>query len=125
LQSHPKLEKATGVKAVDCFLEDLKKPFKAPELNLPTLQSLMWENVGIIRSGKDLKRMAEILAAWHRVLPKPTDRATFELANMIITARLMTEAALTREESRGAHFRTDFPDPLPEWEKHIIFKNRE
>jgi len=35
-----------------------------------------------------------------------------------------TEAALLREESRGAHFRTDFPQPKAEWQKHVTFKWR-
>jgi L-aspartate oxidase len=39
---------------------------------------------------------------------------------MIITGRLMAEAALLREESRGAHFRSDFPSRSDEWLKHII-----
>jgi len=93
-----------------------------PPLNLVTLQSLLWDKVGIVRSREDLEEIAEILATWQSYLQKPIDRASYELNNLIINARLVTEAALIREESRGAHFRTDFPQPSPAWEKHIIFK---
>lgn len=93
-----------------------------PRLNLPNLQSLMWDKVGIIRNGKDLIKAANILYNWQCSLPQPTDRTSYELTNMILSARLITEAALIREESRGAHFRTDFPKPSPDWQKHIVFK---
>ena len=83
----------------------------------------MWDNVGIIRSGKDLKRMVEILAAWHRIMSKPTDRRHIRAGIMIITARLMTEAALTRTgRAEGAHFHTDFPEPPGMGETHHIQK---
>ncbi len=95
---------------------------KVPHLNLPNLQSLMWDKVGIIRSGKSLKEAASILATWESFLSQPGDRPSYELNNLVLCARLMTEAALLREESRGAHFRTDFPRTSPEWQRHIIFK---
>jgi aspartate oxidase len=95
---------------------------KMPSLNLPNLQSLMWDKVGIIRSGKSLKEAANILATWENLLPQPTDRPSYELNNLVLCARLMTEAALLREESRGAHFRTDFPQTSPEWQRHIVFR---
>lgn len=94
----------------------------APPPNLPNLQSLMWDKVGIIRSGKSLKEAASILATWERLLPQPTDRPSYELNNLVLCARLVTEAALLRKESRGAHFRTDFPQTSPEWQRHIVFK---
>lgn len=94
----------------------------APPLNLPNLQSLMWDRVGIVRSGESLEQAASILAAWRSCLPQPSDRPSYELNNLILSARLMTEAALLRKESRGAHFRTDFPQTLPEWQRHIIFR---
>jgi len=55
-------------------------------------------------------------------LPEATDRHTHELNNLVLTSRLVVEAALRREESRGAHFRSDFPRHSKEWQKHITFK---
>ena len=43
-----------------------------------------------------------------------------ELANMVLVGRLIAESALVRTESRGAHFRRDFPEPREEWLKHIV-----
>lgn len=91
-------------------------------VNLPNLQTLMWDKVGIIRNGKNLAKAADILYNWQCALFQPTDRTSYELKNMILNARLITEAALIREESRGAHFRTDFPNSSPDWQKHIVFK---
>ncbi|MBI4498164.1 MAG: L-aspartate oxidase [Chloroflexi bacterium] len=88
---------------------------------LPALQRLMWDQVGITRSGASLAEAAATLAAWEGTLPAPTDRASHELANLLLVARLTAEAALIREESRGAHYRTDFPEPNPAWLRHIVF----
>ncbi len=52
-------------------------------------------------------------------MPEPTDQSGFELRNLLLLGRLMVEAALIRQESRGSHFREDFPDTSPSWEKHI------
>jgi L-aspartate oxidase len=96
-----------------------------PPLNLPNLQSLMWDKVGIIRSGEDLEEAAGTLATWQSLLPQPSDRPSYELNNLILCARLTTEAALLREESRGAHFRTDFPKASAEWQRHIVFRKND
>jgi len=122
LQTQVQTNTTDTVKADNYCLGESKNLPKAPGISLSNLQSLMWDNVGIIRNGADLRQMADILATWQNTMSIATDRASFELANLIITARLMTEAALIREESRGAHFRTDFPESLPSWEHHIVFK---
>jgi len=107
----------------DCYhLEERKKLKTVPQLNLPNLQSLLWDKVGIVRSGEGLFKATDILATWQDLLSQPIDRPSYELNNMISNARLMAEAALLRKESRGAHFRTDFPRPSPDWKKHIVFK---
>jgi L-aspartate oxidase len=92
-------------------------------LRLAILQSLLWDNAGIIRTKEKLEEAALVLAAWHDRLQTPTDRPYYELCNMVLVGRLLIEAALIREESRGAHFRADFPQPSAAWEKHIIFRN--
>jgi L-aspartate oxidase len=94
------------------------EPVVSPSIR--ALQELLWEKVGIIRDAKGLSEAADTLAAWESLLPQPVDRPTHELCNLILTGRLMTEAAIIREESRGAHSRSDFPDASPEWQKHVV-----
>ena len=91
-----------------------------PPVRLSTLQQLLWDKVGIIRNGDSLTQAAGTLATWQKSLPPPTDRPSYELSNLLLTGRLTTEAALIREESRGAHFRTDFPRSSPKWQHHVI-----
>jgi len=96
-------------------------PAAVPTPSLSLLQQLHWDKVGIIRNKTGLTEAANILAAWQKSLPQPVDRPSYELNNLILTGRLVVEAALIREESRGAHFHSDFPKTLPEWQRHIIF----
>ncbi len=95
---------------------------KLPRLSIANIQSLLWDKVGILRSGPHLREAASILAGWENCLPSVADRKTFELFSMVSTGRLMAEAALLREESRGAHYRLDYPETSSAWEKHIIFR---
>jgi len=124
--------KKEGVKPPDvskreCFsLRDRRRrkaSGKVPRPSLLALQSLMWDNVGMVRSKEGLAEAASVLASWQRAIDKPADRPFRELANIILAGRLVTEAALIREESRGAHFRSDFPAPSDTWLKHIVFRN--
>jgi L-aspartate oxidase len=96
-----------------------------PPLSLTALQSLLWENVGMVRCKEGLEEAATILAAWEKGLKRTNDHPSYELSNMILVGRLMAEAALIREESRGVHFRSDFPEPSPDWKRHIIFRRRQ
>ena len=92
----------------------------------------MWRNVGIMRNGKDLSAaivLLEKLAASRPPLPSdlpdssyPT-RHDYELSNLHTLASLMARSALAREESRGSHYRSDFPyreDDL--FQKHSIIQ---
>jgi L-aspartate oxidase len=97
-------------------------PFAESPLSLANLQSLMWEKVGIVRDGAGLAEAALTLSMWERSAPTPSDRPSHELNNLLTTGRLVTEAALIRQESRGAHYRTDFPNPSDAWRRHITFR---
>ncbi len=86
------------------------------------LQSLMWENVGIVRDGRSLARSLVTMAGWSATLPPPQQRAEYELSNMVLVGQLMGAAALQRRESRGAHCRSDFPKQDASFERHIVFR---
>jgi len=45
-----------------------------------------------------------------------------KLANLVVAGRLVVEAAWRRTESRGAHYRSDYPDTSPSWQRHLIFR---
>ncbi|MFC1902827.1 L-aspartate oxidase, partial [Chloroflexota bacterium] len=96
-------------------------PKAVPAPSLSALQQLHWDKVGIIRNKQELTEAANILAAWQDRLSQPTDRPSYELNNLVLTGRLVTEAALIREESRGAHFRSDFPQSSTQWQHNTVF----
>jgi L-aspartate oxidase len=82
------------------------------------VRSLAWDQCGIVRAGEGLRSACEILAG-DTVRPA-SDPALeqYELRNIHAVCGLIAHCALAREESRGAHFRVDFPEPRPEFEKH-------
>jgi L-aspartate oxidase len=91
-------------------------------LSLAALQSLMWDNVGIVRDGEGLTAAVIQLADWEHHLSTATDRSAQELNNLVVAARLSAEAALIRTESRGAHYRLDYPETSDAWRRHTVFR---
>ena len=84
-----------------------------------SLRSVMWRNAGLERSGERLAETREIVSFWARyVMDKTFDPLTsngavqggWELQNMLTTSFLVSSAAQSRTESRGVHYRTDFPE---------------
>ena len=94
-------------------------------LSLAALQSLMWDKAGIVRDGRGLSEAVQTLATWQASAPRPADRPSHELANLLLAGRLVSEAALARRESRGAHYRTDYPETLESWRRHLVFRKGE
>ncbi len=76
-----------------------------------SLRALMWRNVGITRKDNHLAEAEDIIHFWQRyVMDKVFDSPFgWECQNMLTVANLMTLSARRREESRGVHFRSDFP----------------
>jgi L-aspartate oxidase len=110
------------VKDIYTSLSQRPAPKAVPTPSLAVLQQLHWDKAGIVRDKEGLNQAAAILAAWQNSLPHPVDLPSYELSNLILAGRLLTEAALIREESRGAHFRTDFPQASNKWQCHIIWR---
>jgi len=73
------------------------------------VRSLLWEKVGIIRNGKELGAAVKRLQALSLPPRSASTRPYYEAQNILEVARLIARSALAREESRGAHYRTDFP----------------
>ncbi|HPS55393.1 MAG TPA: L-aspartate oxidase [Sedimentisphaerales bacterium] len=76
-----------------------------------SLRSLMWRNVGITRKSQPLKEAVEIINFWQRyVMDKAFDSTTgWQCQNMLTVCSLMAQAARNRKESRGVHYRSDYP----------------
>ncbi len=90
------------------------------------IKTIMWEKVGIIRNGKELRSaLIGLKKINSKIKQIPDNKDELELKNMVTTSLLITQAALNRKESRGAHNRSDFPlqDDL-HWRRHQVFKKR-
>jgi L-aspartate oxidase len=93
-----------------------------------SLRSLMVRHMGVVRERAGLEQAERDVSFWCRyVLEREFDgRAGWELQNLLTIARLMIHSALERDESRGVHFRADFPKPDDaKWRRHIACLPRE
>jgi L-aspartate oxidase len=82
----------------------------ATEGIIQEIQELMWRDVGIVRAGTSLKQAMEELEKIRPRVAHPKTRRGYEAQNLWQIGMLVARSALAREESRGAHYRTDFPD---------------
>src|SRR5689334_9545444 len=83
------------------------KPPQSPELT--KIRDVMWRLVGILRSGKDLTSAIEQLKSLESPKAGENGRAHCEFRNMHALAMVIAKSALARHESRGSHYRSDFP----------------
>jgi len=88
------------------------------------IQDLMWRDVGIVRTGTGLKNAIQSLENFSPRVARPLTRRATEAQNLHANGLLVARSALAREESRGAHYRTDFPDHNDaKFLKHSIVKD--
>jgi len=88
-----------------------------------SLRKLMWERVGIIRCGESLCEAGKRLEEWAFILDKTfIRRRELELKNMIEVSKIITESAILRRGSVGAHYRSDYPEKGEGWQRHITVK---
>lgn len=95
---------------------------QSTEVSMPVdrteLRTLMWHAAGIERNAQDLRAALQRASAWHA---DGNDMAALEDANLLALAKLVMTAALAREESRGAHFRSDFTQTSPRWQHSLVY----
>ncbi len=92
------------------------------------IQKIMWDNVGVVRNGKDMKKALKELDKFKKTKLKITGQlktnqkliCALDIKNMIPTCEMIIKSALFRKESRGAHYRADYPKISDKWKKNII-----
>ena len=97
-----------------------------------TLKEVMWHKAGIVRHRKDLddalKRVKELTSPGLKpAISKPRELIRYlELQNMLLLAEMVCRAALLRTESRGSHYRSDYPEEdNTHWLKNIIIRKED
>lgn len=91
-----------------------------PVVSERELRAVAWNSCGVLRNGP------ELAAAQRRLESRPMrpredpTRLDFELRSIHQVAALISRTALAREESRGGHYRTDFPSKSPQFERHSV-----
>jgi L-aspartate oxidase len=96
-------------------------PVRPPHLLWAEIQQLMWDKVGIMRTGAELReaidRLTQIVASLSGALQT---REGYQVANLASVALQVAQAALERTESRGGHYRLDYPQRDDEhWNRHV------
>ena len=113
----------------------IKKGTIKPQEFKENIKKLMWEKVAIVREEKTLNEALRQLQEMQKDLENldVSDKKQYntslvtalEVINMVEICILTVKSAILRRESRGAHFRSDFPETKDEWKKSIIFnKNK-
>jgi L-aspartate oxidase len=83
----------------------------------------MWRDVGVVRDGERLRKVIGEMEGLRGAVPAQVSRKAWEAANVLDAGLLIARSALAREESRGAHYRTDFPEHREEFLKHSVVRD--
>jgi L-aspartate oxidase len=105
-------------------------PLQPISLSLPSkgdIRQMMMKHVGIVRNGADLTEMVQLLEKSLSLVRESMwkyKRETAERIHAASAAYLIAKSALEREESRGGHFRLDFPHASASWKKKVVIQQR-
>tara|TARA_B100000586_G_C20094991_1_gene421968 strand:- start:301 stop:1854 length:1554 start_codon:yes stop_codon:yes gene_type:complete len=125
---------ATQMATLSPLTESLPKTSLSPKTATPpeiktrilgikqTIRSTMWRQVSIIRHNTPLTDTLNTLNALNWILElSPIEPELIEVQHILINAMIITKAAYNRKESRGAHYRSDFSETNPNYQKHLVF----
>jgi len=147
IAAHSAAEYVKKVKRTEVDEEQIKaekakvlRPFENPEGGsrpiklIRELQNIMWDYVGVLRTGKELEGAVDKIEgmrkeALKRVFIPIKSRVynrdwieSLEVENMLDVGEMIAKAASLRTESRGCHYRDDFPKPSRDWLKNIYLR---
>ena len=115
------IRESAGTRRLKPAIPQMLPPQPLPANGLFLLRQLAWRHIGIIRSGEGLQQgldeLEKLRPAFEKGMAR-NSRQGFEADNMFQLASLITRCALAREESRGCHYRTDFPEKRAAFQKH-------
>lgn len=91
------------------------------------IQNIMWQHAGLIKSEASLLQAKKELSPYQGIIKynqvKTKNMAKFlELKNMLLVAEMMVQASLKRQESRGSHYRLDYPETREGWARHVVIQ---
>jgi fumarate reductase (CoM/CoB) subunit A len=131
--AYAKSAKPKALKQAETEIEALTKTLTGDSSTnpLPEIRKTMWEKVGIVRSGTGLKEALKDIKKYQKTAAALTAgyaatlRAIIETRFAAATAQLVAESALRREESRGTHYRTDYPNQLEKYAKPFTIQKKQ
>ncbi len=120
-----------GARAAQSMLDQAAAPLRDgtplsepcfPAHPVDEVRAKAWESCGILRSGTDLEAAISWLGSGHALPGVEPRRTLHELRSIHTVSILIARCALAREESRGAHFRTDFPEKHDDFRRHTVVR---
>jgi L-aspartate oxidase len=103
--------------------DEIRTPDDQIERWIQDLRSNMWKYAGLLRDARGLEAMQHTLASLARTMPLGLARRALEARNLHAIATIIVASALARRESRGAHYRHDFPERDPIAQHSVMQQN--
>ena len=116
-----------GKAMLDAAAPSVRQAEEMPKVEFPSIaeervRTIAWEACGIQRDAAGLQGAIDELTSAPKKPAQSYARSDFELRNIHTVALLIARCALERRESRGGHFRTDFPEKHAEFQKHSLVR---